>query len=242
MRITEALGIKSETKKYKRRYVSLIVIITGILSIGFGIITFYGLQTGSFAMTMKADARRKGIQISETSDFEIVSTRLFADPLPDVIDITFLDLNVEEAIATDGDYRDPNGDYIAYTFYVRNSGREMVHLRYTISHYDVYKELDDAIRIYVIENDLKDTTTSETRDLYKKADEEEKEYYGFPDKPSIDFVDDNLVTEKIVRNFQIGQVRKITFLIWIEGQDSEDHMRGGGIKFKMEFSVLNADD
>ena len=238
MKISEVLGIKPKNEKNRRkRYVSLIVIITGILSIGFAIITFYGLQTGTFALTMQAEAKKKGIQLSETVDFENYTTRLFSNPTMDALDITYKDLNIEEAVNTNGKYTDPNVDYVAYTFYVRNSGREMINLRYTINLYDAYKNLDDAIRILVIEDDLKGTVTEE---MYQKPDDIEKEYHDMPD--AIDFLDNELVTEKVVKKFQVGQVRKITFLMWIEGQDSEDYMLSGGVKIRIEFSVLNADD
>lgn len=238
MKITEALGIKPKNEAKKRRqYVSLIVLVTGILSIGFAIITFYGLQTGTFAMTMEAEAKRKGIQLSETVDFENYTTRLFSDPTMDALDITYRDLNIEEAVNTDGKYTDPNADYVAYTFYVRNSGREMINLKYTINLYDVYKNLDDAIRILVIEDDLKGTVTEI---MYQKPDDIEKEYYDLPD--AVDFLGDGLVTEKIIKKFQVNQVRKITFLMWIEGQDSEDYMLSGGVKFRMDFSVLSANE
>lgn len=241
MKITEALGITpKEEKNARKKYVSLIVIITGILSIGFAIITFYGLQTGTFAMTMEAEARKKGIQLSETLDFKNYTTRLFSDPLPDALDITYTDLNIEAAINTDGKYRDPHTDltYIGYTFYVRNSGREMIHLKYTITQNGAYRNLDEATRILIIENDLNGT---ETRTMYKKPDDDEKEY---PDEmpEATDYLEGDLVTEKTIEKFQVGQVRKITILMWIEGYDSVDSMRGGGVKFKMNFSVLNVDD
>jgi hypothetical protein len=237
MKVSEALGIKPKNEKNKRkRYVSLVVIITGILSIGFAIISFYGLQTGTFAMTMRAEAKKKGIQLSETLDFENYTTRLFSNPTMDALDITYIDLNIEEAVNTNGKYTDPNLEYVAYTFYVRNSGREMINLNYTIKLYDVYEDLDEGIRILVIEDDLNGTVTEE---MYQKPDEVEKEYYNMPD--AIEFLDDELVTNKTFQKFQIGQIRKITFFMWIEGQDSEDYMLSGGVKFRMEFSVMNAD-
>ena len=68
MRLSEVLGAQKKPK-LKRRYVTLIVLISGLLSLGFGIITFYGLQTGTYALSLKSEAQQKGIQLSGDNGF-----------------------------------------------------------------------------------------------------------------------------------------------------------------------------
>ena len=49
-----------------------------------------------------------------------------------------------------------NGDnYIAYTFYIANEGKEITNYWYQINILDVIKNVDDAVRIKVYENGIK---------------------------------------------------------------------------------------
>lgn len=234
MRLSEVLGAQKKPK-LKRRYVTLIVLISGLLSLGFGIITFYGLQTGTYALSLKSEAQQKGIQLSETMDFSSPTSRLFVNPSMDVLDLTYTDLNIEEAINTDGRYTDPFFGYTAYTFYVRNSGNEMVDLVYEVMIYDVYKNLDEGIRILIIEDNL---LGEATQTLYQKPDPFVKNYVNMP--PAELFLED-VAARRTINKLQAGQVRKFTYLMWIEGQDSSDEMLGGRLKFQINFEISNAE-
>lgn len=240
-KFTELLGIERNGMYRRENTVRLIVIITGILTLIFAIITFYGWQTGSFTI-MVNKPNRLGLQLSETIDFKNPTSRLFSEPLIDVTNITQTDLEVEKAISTDGRYKDPN--YIAYTFYIRNAGREMFNLEYKMFVYDSYKHVDDAVRVMIIENDLEET---EIRQVYRKPGERNySEKVPKPDENALelllsatDFLEGTLVDRKVITKFQPEQIRKITLLIWIEGWDSDDRMLGGAIKFRMDFSILD---
>ncbi|CCV65970.1 conserved hypothetical protein [Paracholeplasma brassicae] len=235
MRLSEVLGAQKKPK-LKRRYVTLIILISGLLSLGFGFVTFYGLQTGTYALTMSPEASEKNIQLSESLDFTNAASRLFVNPTMDALDTTYLFLNVEAAINTDGRYTDPNNkDYTAYTFYIKNSGLEMVDLTYTISLNDIHNNLDDAIRILVIEDNLQGEVT---RTMYQKEDPFPKNYVNLPEAVTFS---GTTVAERDINKLQAGQIRKFTYLMWIEGQDSSDEMLGGRIRFQINFEISNAD-
>lgn len=239
-RLSEALGLKNK-KWYKRRdYVRMVTILTGIFVLIFAIITFYGLQTGSFTLMVNKPNRR-GLQLSETIGFENPTSRLFSTPLIDITNITQTDLEIDKAINTEGRYEDPN--YIAYTFYIRNAGAEMFNLEYRMFLYDPYKHLDEAIRIMIIENDLEEI---EIREVYKKPGD--RNYPNDLDDELLesllsptDFLDKTLVGKKVIEKFQPQQIRKFTLLIWVEGWDSDDRMLGGAIKFRMDFSISDTE-
>lgn len=210
--------------------------ISGLLSLGFGIITFYGLQTGTYALTMSPEAGKKSIELSESLDFNDPAPYLFVNPTMDALDTTYSNLNIEAAKNTDGRYiDDTNSYYTAYTFYIRNNGLEMVDIVYTITLNEIHNNLDEAIRVLVIENNL---LGEETETLYQKEDPFPKTYVNIP--KAVTFTG-NLVATRYINKFQAGQVRKITYLMWIEGQDSSNEMLGGRVKFKIQFDVANAE-
>ena len=236
MRRSTVLGIKKTTST-SARFVTLGVIIFGLLSLGFGVVTFYGISTGTYTISMNEESVRKGIQLSQTPDFEVGGTsRLYADPNDKADEATYSYLKIEEARSVDGMFTDNEADYMAYTFYLKNSGLEMVDLVYTINIIEVSKSLDEYIRILVIIDDLEGGITEQ---MFMKPDPEPK-YYP-PEMPQAKhFISDTLVSSERIPMLQVNQVRKITVFMWIEGYDTHPGMERGSIKIDMRFSVLNA--
>jgi hypothetical protein len=225
MRLSTVLGVK-KTASASARMVTLGVILFGLLSLGFGVVTFYGLSTGTFVIEMSEEPARRGIQLSETNDFENNGTsRLYADPQE----------GYEEAMKQDGMYVDQQADYMAYTFYLKNSGNEMVDLVYNLSIVDVTKGLDEYIRLLVVVDDMAGNVT---QTMFMKPDDEVK-YYP-PEYPiAKEFISDTLVSNEVISMFQVGQIKKISIFMWIEGYDTHPGMERGSIKVDMKFNLLN---
>jgi len=242
MRLSTVLGVK-KTASASARLVTLGVILFGLLSLGFGVVTFYGLSTGTFVIEMADVPEKRGIQIAESNftDDEKWTTRLNAFPVDfendnnlKMEDATYSYLRIEDATNTDGSFFDPKSDYMAYTFYLKNSGNEMVDLVYSINILDVLKELDEYIRVMIIVDDLEGNVT---QNLYMKPDDEVK-YYP-PEYPvAKHFISDELVANETIQMLQVGQVRKITIFMWIEGYDTNPSSERGSIKLDMIFDVL----
>ncbi|PKK86014.1 MAG: hypothetical protein CVV63_04715 [Tenericutes bacterium HGW-Tenericutes-8] len=235
MRLSTVLGIK-RTASTSARMVTLGMILFGLLSLGFGVVTFYGLSTGTFVISMSEEPARRGIQLSEDRAFSNNGTsRLYADPQDDYEEATYSYLEIEQATQVDGMYENTNADYMAYTFYLRNSGNEMVDLTYNLSIVEVTKGLDEYIRLLIIIDDLEGNVT-ET--MFMKPDDEVK-YYP-PDYPvAKHFISDTLISNERISMFQVGQVRKITIFMWIEGYDTHPGMERGSIKVDMKFNLLS---
>lgn len=235
MRLSTVLGVK-KTASASARMVTLGVILFGLLSLGFGVVTFYGLSTGTFVIEMSEEPARRGIQLSETNDFENNGTsRLYADPQEGYEEATYSYLKIEEAMKQDGMYVDQQADYMAYTFYLKNSGNEMVDLVYNLSIIDVTKSLDEYIRLLVVVDDMAGNVT---QSMFMKPDDEVK-YYP-PDYPvAKHFISDTLVSNEVITMFQVGQIKKISIFMWIEGYDTHPGMERGSIKLDMKFNVLN---
>lgn len=236
MRLSTVLGIK-KTASTSARIVTIGVILFGLLSLGFGVVTFYGLSTGTFVISMSEEPARKGIQISESPNFDLNGTsRLYANPKDEAEEATYDYIKVEEARAVDGIYVDNKTDYMAYTFYLKNSGNEMVDLVYNISIVEVTKGLDEFIRIMVIVDHLDGTLT---QNMYMKPDPTPKFYPpGMPEGKH--FISDTLVSNEKIPMLQVDQVKKISVFMWIEGYDTYAGMERGSIKVDMKFNILNA--
>jgi hypothetical protein len=92
-------------------------------------------------MSMDYDAYNRGIILSSDEAFSNPSPRLMTDPIEDARDMTYSWLKLEEVQNTDGNYVDPDYDYVAYTFYIRNNGLETVDITYHIRMTEIYNDL-----------------------------------------------------------------------------------------------------
>ncbi len=244
MRLSTVLGIK-KTTTMTARFLTLGVIISGLLSLGFGVVTFYGLSTGSFVISMNEEAVAKGIQLSEHPLFpeESATSRLYVDPKEESDEATYSYLEIAEAQANDGLYDDDDADYLAYSFYVRNNGLEMINLTYEINIVEVSKNLDEYIRIMILVEQVGAEPFGYTQQMYMKPDETPKNYpIGMPEAKhflSDQYSRDPIISETIEK-LQTQKVLKFTVFMWIEGYDTEPNMERGSIRIDMKFSIRNA--
>ena len=229
MRLSQVLGVRRV--KLRNRIFSLGILITGALSIAFAVITFYGQDAGNFVMSVDTAARVRGITMSTDPNFSFSTGRLMSDPINDARDVTYAWLKLEEIRETNGNYVDIDHDYVAYTFYIKNEGFETVDLSYYIRITDVYQNLDGAIRILVIDNDV------ET--MYMKPDSTNDVEYPSYMPVAEHFLTSATVMRKLVPNFKPGEVRKYSVVVWLEGNDPDtnDSVLGGMIKMEMNFTI-----
>lgn len=233
MRLSKVLGFRRI--RIRNRILTLGVIITGMLSVAFAIITFYGQNAGNFVISVDSIAQNRGIILSTNPNFREPSPRLMTEPIDEARDMTYSWLKLEEVEATYGNYVDIDYDYVAYTFYLMNQGSESVDISYHIRVTDVYNDLDTAIRILVIEDG------EET--IYQKADEPDEfgEYPVYPETvpDSVDFLSNSIVMRKLFTNFKPDQIKKFSVVVWLEGYDPDtvDEILGGMIRLQMNFSI-----
>ena len=233
MRLSTILQVKR--RKLRNRIFTLGVIATGIMSIAFAVITFYGQQSGNFVMSIDYDAYNRGIILSSDEDFTNPSPRLMTDPIEDARDMTYSWLKLDEVQNTDGNFVDPDYDYVAYTFYLRNDGLETVDITYHIRMTEIHNGLDEAIRILVIEDGVEN--------MYQKLDKleagEDPPYYPSVMPKTKLFVSDSIVARENFVKFEPGQIKKFSVIMWLEGYDPDttDEVLGGRIKLQMNFAI-----
>jgi hypothetical protein len=153
--------------------------------------------------------------------------------------MTYSWLKIEEVEATNGNYTDPDHDYVAYTFYIQNTGSETVDVTYYVRITDDTRRLKHAVRVLVIEDGVQSMYMMEDR-----IDLEDPPFYPDIMPEGIPFLTEQMVMRKTFTNFKKGQIKKFSILVWLEGydQDTNDDILGGSIKMAMNFTVNTFDD
>ena len=193
------------------------------------IIAFMQEKMGNFTINLnRLELYRKGIAISADGDFTDPTARLSADTVQDATNITLEDLpdNLDDI---DGDHNGRN--YMAYTYYVRNAGKEDVDYNATVTLDSCAKGAEEAVRVAVWKNG--------ERSIYAVPSAN-----GEPEEGCENFVDSKIVCSYTEENFLVGNVDKYTIVIWMEGEDPEcvDAIVGGSVEFSMNIDAISEDE
>lgn len=188
------------------------------------IVAFAQEKMGNFTINLnRLELYRKGISISETGDFKDATARLTASAVQDATNISIEDLpdNLDEE---EGDHNGKN--YMAYTYYVRNAGKEDLGYKARITLDSCAKGAEDAVRVAVWRNG--------TRVVYAEPAAD-----GGDESGCTSFESDEVVCTYDEPNFLVGNVDRYTIVIWMEGDDPEcvDSIIGGSVQFSMHIDA-----
>lgn len=217
-----------EVKKYSlltRGLSLLVIILIAIIAIAYAIAYFYD-KFGSFTVRIdKYDMVNQGLSLSETPDYDHTISVLHADMQYDMTNISGKDLP-ENIDMINGAHNGKN--YIAYTFYLINSGEDTISYDYNLYIDNVSKGVDEAVRVALYVNGEKTVfgkTKSNGTGLERDCDS--------------DFLTSSMVTKGVVEGFEPKAKDKYTVVIWLEGNDPDcvDAIIGGTIKFGMDFNI-----
>ncbi|MBR1751815.1 MAG: hypothetical protein IJ740_13275 [Ruminococcus sp.] len=206
----------------------LVIILVAILSVAYAISYFYD-KYGSFTVRIdKYDMVKQGLTLSENPDWDKTQSVLNADIVYDMTNISGEDLpdNVD---MVNGSH---NGDsYIAYTFYLINSGDDTISYEGEMTLENVTNKLDEAIRIAVYENGEKT--------VYGKTKSGGGGIEGDCDK---EFDTSNIVMTTKHESFKPNAKDKYTVVVWLEGNDPDctDELIGGTLKLGMDFKIVES--
>ena len=187
-------------------------------------VTYHG---GSFVVNLKPnESIDSGLAMYESLYDRVGKRTLKADNLQfmDNISIKWLPSNINDA--GEGSH---NGDnYIAYTFYIENQGKDVLNYWYKMVIDDIVKNVDEAARIMIFING--EST------VYAKGSSRD----GTPEKDTEKFRDDKdgTIILKQRANLYPGEIDKITVVVSIEGDDPEciDALIGGELKMHMDIT------
>lgn len=228
-RITLTTTKLKREKKIKRIVKIVLLLILLILAILYSVIGIV-YNNNNFTITLDKNLYyEKGLIIYDDPDYKVFRSELYALS-PDTFDnisYRWLPENIHDSRG--GSHNGNN--YLAYTFYVENMGKDTADYYSEIVIEDVIKNVDDAVRIRVYKNDVITTYA-------KKSARNE------PEKETVPFLEEELIALDHVENFRPGDIDKYTIVMWIEGSDPEctDNILGGEIKIMMKFNSEYVDD
>jgi hypothetical protein len=233
MRLSTVLNVRK--LRIRNRIFTLGIIITGMLSLAFAIVTFYGQNAGNFVMSVDAASRLRGIGLQESEFASVSQPRLMSDPIKEARDITYTWLKLDEIDETEGNFVDIDHDYVAYTFYLKNSGSETVDINYYIKLTEIYNNLDTGIRVLVIQDG--------EQSMYMKEDivapGAEPPYYPEVMPDAQYFLTQSMVMRRTITNLKPGDDVKFSVIVWLEGYDPDttNDILGGMIRMEMVFTI-----
>ena len=155
----------TEIKRY-RVLLRLIPIILGIILLVLiltYIVTILYDRYGSFSVSINKFANvRYALTLSETDDFSTPVSRLNSKASVDItnIDGTELPLDLD---TQDGEHNGKN--YLAYTFYLHNNGKETLKYQSQLQAVKAAKDADEACRVLVYKNGEPEVFAKENRGL-----------------------------------------------------------------------------
>ena len=151
------------------------------------------------------------------------------DNIPSYSDLLDGDTSVNDGrpVNPDAEIRTTK-NYVAYTFYLYNSGSEK--LNYTMS-FDIdnkEKDADSIIRVRIYEDG--ELTT------YAKARPN-----GNAEYRTNTFYDEDTIVYKEYKDFEVSQVRKYSIVMWIDANDPDttNDKIGGALSLSMHFKVVD---
>lgn len=182
-------------------------------------------KKGNFTINLdRLELYRRGISIADNGDFDGATARLTAATVKDATNISIEDLPKNLDSAKDGNHNGKN--YMAYTYYVRNAGKEDLSYIARITLDSCSKGAEKAVRIAVWRNGKRVIYAAPAKN-------------GGTEQNCKNFKSDDVVCEYEEKNFLVGNVDKYTIVIWMEGDDPEcvDSIIGGSVELSMHIDT-----
>ena len=181
-------------------------------------------KMGNFTINLnRLELYRKGISIADNGDFDGATARLVANTVQDATNISIDDIPAD-VDGVDGGHNGKN--YMAYTFYVRNAGKEDLGYIASITLDSCAKGAEKAVRIAVYQNG--------ERIVYAAPADD-----GGTEDGCENFLSDKIVCQYENKDFLVGNVDRYTIVIWMEGDDPDcvDAIIGGSVQFSMSIDA-----
>ena len=216
-----AKQLKTRKKRAKIAKITLLAlaIILAIIYLVLGII----YKGGRFTITLDPNfSNESGIIMYDQKDKRNTTTRLYAEDIDymDNISIKWINPNVDNE--KDGAHNGQN--YIAYTFYLENEGKQVMNYWIEGIIDDATRNVDEAIRIMIYQNG-KPTVYAKKNLQTGKAEKDTTKFYS-----------NDYAILKQRKNFKPKDIDKYTVVIFLEGDDPDcvDKLIGGEIKMHLD--------
>lgn len=215
-----ARKIKSHKRLTKKIKLILMLLILLVLLLYMIVSIVY--NKGNFSITLDDNLHyKRSLIIYDNPEYKVYRSELYATP-PDTFDNISYKWLPNDLVNYNGSHNGKN--YLAYTFYIENQGKDITDYWTELIIKDVIKNVDEAIRIRIYKDDQYVT--------YAKAKKD-----GTPEKGTIAFESGERIALDHVENFKPGDIIKYTIVLWLEGSDLEctDNILGGEFKVELDF-------
>jgi len=219
-------------RRKRRKRAAFVSLFSSIAITVFIIIAFCLIYVDRFTVTTSGSDLF--LTVDETC--EVITTKLEAPPLLKAIDTQYTDIpdDIEEGLGSKN-----TNQYFAYSFYLGcKSERPTVDYSIDMTLNNCSNQLEDAIRVMIIRNGEKNVYAKAYDDgapkEIKDGDTHESEpvVIGYT-KP---FYDNKHI---ILRPYSIvsGEYDRYTMVMWIDGWESDNSMKGGTVQTNVKFST-----
>lgn len=231
----------------RKNFIRTGMLITLFLSICVIVVTIYGQNVGNFVISIEQEASDLGLSLSEDATFEHSTVRLYAESMENATNISGFDLpkNILEGDGAKNGKSAKLDEYMAYSFYLKNSGNVKMSYSSKVSIEEESLEVSSAFRLWVI------TETNGVTNSYLYAKEPNTGSFNEMEQKFADAIKTPITTFKedevfYMENhgFDVGDVTRYTIILWLEGDDPEciDDILGGYIRFQMQFECLYSEE
>lgn len=203
-------------------------------------------QYGSFTISVKDyEDRNYALALSENDSFKKSSSTLKAREVLNANNITYTNLP-DDLNDIDGAHNGEN--YLAYTFYLKNTGEKACSYQYQLDITRATVGVDGAVRVRIYYTpDYYDAASGEYNygGAYIDYAKPKTGGNGLPEvdpgnRVMTNFLSSDVVAQGQKDGFQPGDISKFTVVIWLEGEDPDctDDVLGGQFQVDMNIEVL----
>ncbi|MBQ0008714.1 MAG: hypothetical protein KBS97_00310 [Firmicutes bacterium] len=231
-----------EVKRYRqeKKIVPIIMGCIALLTVIVYVISLLYTRFGSFTVSVnKFHNLDYGLSLCERSDFANPTARLDCKDSKEITNIDGRLLDTVPLGSVDGAQNGEN--YICYTFYCKNTGKETLSYSFSMNIVNMTLEIEKAVRVRYITSLNNGKAVSTDYAKAKSVDENLNpvpETYPRECKP---FLEERMICYEVQKDFKPGDVMKQTVAIWLEGNDEDcvDKIIGGVFKIDMKFEVTS---
>ena len=227
----------ARTVRWKRRAAVTAVISVLVLLI-LWIIGWLMSTIGDLVISVENGAAQEGIVISEGLNEDGTpkepTLQLSAQNVTEVTNITYDWLPTNLNDEADGEHNGRN--YLAYTFYLTNSGRETLDYESELRFTGIAKNADEALRVMIYKNGEPTIYAQKNRDGSQLEDIVNFEFVEGGKELN---QENYLLMKDLTEGVKPNDTVKYTIVTWIEGNDPEciNDIMGGHVKMQWFFNI-----
>lgn len=226
-------GLVNKQKKAALYCVLGLIFIIFMLFIGTAVYKRY--YTGDFVFLDDYVVSVPSIGISENPQFESTLTRLSAESNVYENGMTYSSIKMDEILQSEGLYIDSEKKYLAYTFFIKNTGINTVSIDYYMRLVTGFNWMESYVRILIVEDDS-------IYKMYQKDDQPDTnnnlpQYDQLP--LGINFESETMIFTNTFSNLKPDEIKSFRVIIWLEDQDLDmsNVQQSGCIETILVFSI-----